>query len=300
MKQKRRSSGKHAFANRNARRKLKPQGRKDLTRSQSLAEERQKLVRLGLAEGQNTDKGLEVRDASPAAAPTPNSAAQSPTPVRNPDGSANLPSLMSGQTTDADQQRLQEEYMRILLGGAQQNQSGQGQQPGMPDENDPMIKMMQTMLGGMSGDPNAPGTGDMPFSADDISKMTGMPSFLTNMFMGGNKQTPPTPEQINKERRWKVVRIVVSILMGIYTVVTLDNSIDTFGTNPPAPATVQNPFVVFLMGELLLQGGKSALFGRPTNQGTIKSWIASVREVAADGAILLFMLGVYSWWVGST
>lgn len=239
-----------------------------------------------------------MRDDSPA--PTPPPVAQSPTPARSFDGSTALPSLMSSQPTDAEQMRLQEEYMKILLGGAQQGQSGQGQQPGMPDENDPMIKMMQSMLGGMSGDPNAPGAGDMPFSVDDISKMTGMPSFMTNMFMGGNKQAPPTPEQISRERRWKVIRIVISILVGIYTVFTLDKSINTFGNNPPAPATVQNPLVVFLMGELLLQGGKSALSGKPASQSGIKSWISSIREIAADGAILLFILGVYSWWVGST
>lgn len=203
---------------------------------------------------------------------------------------------MNAQADTPEQRRLQEEYMRVLLGGAQPGQAGQPQQPGQPGEEDPMIKMMQTMLGGMSGDPNAPNTGELPFSADDISKMTGIPSFLTGMFLGGKQQVPPSAEQVSKERTWKIVRVVLSVLIGIYTIFTLDNSLTTFGQNPPAPATARNPFVVFLTGQLLVNGAKAALAGNTSSQGGLKSYYRNVKDVAADGAIIIFMLGVYSWW----
>lgn len=185
--------------------------------------------------------------------------------------------------------------MRVLLGGQQQTQDGQTQQQGAVNEDDPMIKMMQTMLGGLSGDPNAPATGEMPFSADDISKMTGMPSFLTSMFMGGKQQAPPTPHQVSSERRWKIIRTIAAVLIGIYTVFTVDSSILTFGQHPPAPATAQNPFVVFLTSQLLLNGARIALSATPAGQSGFKSYIRTGRDIAADGAILVFILGVYSW-----
>ena len=198
--------------------------------------------------------------------------------------------------------RLQQEYMRVLLGGGQPGQDGQGQnqsqQLGMPDENDPMIKMMQSMLGGLSGDPNAPDAGQLPFSADDISKMTGMPSFLTSMFLGGKPQAPPSPEQVSKERTWKVLRILLSVVIGIYTVFTVGYSVDNFGHNPPAPATIQNPFLVFVMGELLVNGARTVVAKTPANQSGFKTYIQAGRAVASDGAIVLFMLGAYSWWKG--
>lgn len=190
--------------------------------------------------------------------------------------------------------------MKVLLGGTQQDQAGQGQQPGMSDEQEQMAKMMQAMLGGMSGDPNAPGSDDMSFSAEDLSKMTGLPSFVTDMFMGRKQQAPPTQEQLSRELRWKLIRVMVSVLIGIYAAITINSSIEKFGRNPPAPATFQNPFAVFVMGELLLRGANSALGDKSKSQNGIKSWTRAVREIAADGAILLFIVGVYSWVKGFT
>lgn len=209
-------------------------------------------------------------------------------------------SAMFGQNTNAtpEQQRLQEEYMKALFGGNVQGQSGPGPGPGQQsavDENDAMLKMMQSMLGGMSGDPNAPN--DLPFSADDISKMTGMPSFLTSMFMGGKAEAPVTPAQARNERTWKILRTVLSVLVALYTIVTIDRSVSLFGQNPPTPATVQNPFVVFVMAELLINGTKTVLPGRPATSG-VKHWYATGKEAARDGAIVVFMLGMYTWFRG--
>ena len=234
----------------------------------------------------------------------PTSVQASPTPARSrsvPDPDVVPPtSSMFGQTNNPEQMRMQEEYMRALLAGTPQGQDAGGQQPVMPGEDDPMVKMMQAMLGNIGGDPSAPTPEGMPFSADDISKMTGVPSFLTSMFLGGKQQAPATPEEISRDRTWKVLRTIVSILIGLYTIYVVDKSVETFGQNPPAPATTQNPFLVFLMGELLVNGARVVLSGRPASQSGFKAWIQSGREVARDGAILISMLGAYSWWKGYT
>ena len=187
--------------------------------------------------------------------------------------------------------------MRALLGGGPQGPGGEGQQSG---EEDPMVKMMQAMLGNMSGDPNAEGPEGMPFSADDISKITGIPSFLTSMFLGGKKQAPPTAEEISRARTWKILRSIVFVFVGLYTVFTLSRSVETFGQHPPVPATIQNPFTIFLMCELLVSGAKAVMTGQPARQNGFKAWTQSGREVARDGAIMIFMLGAYSWWKGYT
>lgn len=247
----------------------------------------------------STDNGVQVSTESPALA-TPTSLPS--TPARNEPGQdpeVVLPtSAMFGQTNGPEQQRLQEEYMRALLAGNAQPQAGPGPQGGI-DENDPMMKMMQTMLGGMSGDPNAPSAGEMPFSADDISKLTGMPSFLTSMFMGGSKEPPPTPAQVQSERTLRVLRTVISALVAFYTIFTVDRSLTTFGQHPPAPATVQNPFVVFLVAELLINGTKTVLPGRPVSSG-VKSWYRTGKDIARDGAIVVFVLGIFTWFRGPT
>ncbi|KAK5102425.1 hypothetical protein LTR70_000211 [Exophiala xenobiotica] len=246
-----------------------------------------------------------MRNESPAR-PSPTQASSTPIPTRSgsvPDPDVVAPtSSMFGQTNDPEQARMQQEYMRALLGGPPRGSAGEGQQEqaGMPGEDDPMVKMMQAMLGNMSGDPSAPGPEGMPFSADDISKLTGMPSFLTNIFLGGKQQAPPTAGELSRKRTWNILRTIIFVLIGLYTVFTIDKAVGAFGQHPPAPATIQNPFTIFLMGELLVSGAKMVLAGQPASQSGIKAWIQSGREIARDGGILVFLVGTYSWWNGYT
>lgn len=279
---------------------MKAQGQERLdkiTKLSGRAPEHSEQAKSRMSNPESADKTVPVRQDSPALA-TPTSLPSTPAvnePGQDPD--VILPtSAMFGQTNGSEQQRIQEEYMRALMAGNSQPQAGSGQQSGI-DENDPMIKMMQTMLGGMSGDPNAPG--EMPFSADDISKMTGIPSFLTSIFMGGPQEAPPTPAQTQSERTWKVLRTLISALVAFYAVFTVDRSLSTFGQHPPAPATVQNPFVVFLMAELLINGTKTVLPGRPASGG-VKKWFATGKDIARDGAIVVFVLGIFTWFRGPT
>lgn len=196
--------------------------------------------------------------------------------------------------------------MKMLFGGAQQGQQAQqGQrqsQSGVADETDPMLQMMQSLLGNISGDPNAPpaDTNSLPLSSDDIAKMTGLPSFLTSMFMGAKQAVPPTPEQTKQERLWKVIRLVVSLLIGIYTVFIVDRSVSMFGNSPPRPATVQNPLLIFVMSQLTVNGARSVLGNGASATRGFKRYLQYGRDVASDAAVPLFMLGTYCWWSGYT
>ena len=164
-----------------------------------------------------------------------------------------------------------------------------------------MMKMLQAMMGGVDGsnDPNFPGSmgAGAGLSPDDISKATGLPPFLTGMMAGGQK-APPTRAEIQAARLWKIVHAVFGIVVGLYLASSINRSTETFGENPPAPATFQNPFLVFVTGELLVQGTRVATKGH-SGKGGFRLWIQMVKEFIGDGAIVVFMLGLASWWKGS-
>ncbi|KAI1608051.1 hypothetical protein EDD36DRAFT_389724 [Exophiala viscosa] len=199
-----------------------------------------------------------------------------------------------------EQQKAQEEYLRALLRQPEpQEGQNQSQQP-----EDPMLKMLQTMMGAMDGtsNPNTPGGAGFPgglpgLSPDDISKATGLPSFLTNMVMGGQK-APPSHAELQATRLWKSLHVIFALIAGLYLVFTVTRATETFGENPPRPATFQNPFVVFLTGELLVQGTRVGTSGYSGKSG-LGLWIQILREFVGDGAIAVFMLGIASWWKGS-
>lgn len=199
---------------------------------------------------------------------------------------------------DPEQLRQQEEFIRAMLRSqAPQQQQGIDQGLGQGAESeDPMMKMLASMLGGINDDPNAP-QGDIPsLNPDDIAKATGLPSFVTNMMMG--KQEPPaSPAALKEARLWKVLHVVFAFIAGIYMLMTVDKSTSTFGENPPAPATVQNPFVVFVTLELLLRGLKPFVSSNPPKKGPMV-WLQTAKEIGRDGAIMVFMMGAYKWWLG--
>lgn len=205
------------------------------------------------------------------------------------------------KNTDAPDEatlKAQEEFIRAMLRAqtaeSQQNAQGQAQQ----EPEDPMLNMLGSLMGGLKGEDGGAGPGGLPFSPDDISKATGLPSFVTNMMMGQQK-TPPSPAEVKSIKFWKIVHVVFAVLAGIYLVFTMNRSITTFGVNPPAPATFKNPFVVFATGELILHGTRIATASTPN--GRKGTWLAIqiLKELGADGFILIFMIGIAGWWKGT-
>ena len=159
-----------------------------------------------------------------------------------------------------------------------------------------MLKMLSSLMGSMNpnGEPNA--SGGLPFNPDDLSKATGIPSFVTNMLMG-NQKAPPTPADLQKTRIWRILHILFALMSGIYYLVAIGRAESSFGDNPPAPATFQNPFVAFILGETLLQSARVVTAGSSGKRG-LGLWYQMVKEFAGDGAVVVFLLGATSWLKG--
>jgi GET complex subunit GET2 len=226
----------------------------------------------------------EVRNDSPAPSPSP--ALQSQTPP-----------IMSS-SSDSSQVRAQEDFLRSMLRAQdpqQQDQAGDQRQQQVPE--DPMMKLLSSLTGGENNtDPNNP-TG-LPFSPDDIQNATGVPSWATSLLMGGKGNVPPTPEERKTTAIWNVVRITFSILAGVYLLFVLGDATAKFGNDPPPPATVKNPFLIFVLGELLIHGSRTLMRGPPsTKRGS--EWYQLLKDVGRDGSIVLFMLGASNWWNGT-
>jgi len=188
--------------------------------------------------------------------------------------------------------QAQQEYIRGLL-------RAQDPQPGQPGQErlaeDPTVKMLNSLLGGADrADPATPG--GLPFSPEDISKATGLPPFLTNMFWGQENATP-TPAQEQAARMWTLIHVLFSLLAGIYVVHTLTSSTSLFGADPPPPATIRNPFLVFILGELLVQSTQMFLVDRAGPKG-MWAWWQILKDIARDGSIVVFMMGATNWLKG--
>lgn len=194
--------------------------------------------------------------------------------------------------------RAQQEYLRALLRSNPAEQQNQQQ-----IDQDPMLKLLTSMMGGMPGAENtAPGSGFTPpppgnngLKPDDLAGALGIPPFLSKFLLGGGS-APVSPAQKKQEHLWKILHTVFSLLAGLYLVFLVGSSIATYGDNPPPPAAAQNPFVVFMTGELLLNG-LGILLGT-SQQGTFALGKQLFSSLVRDGSIAIFILGVGSWWNG--
>lgn len=161
------------------------------------------------------------------------------------------------------------------------------------------MKLLSAMLGGLPGGENtAPGSAAGNLSPSDLTSALGLPPFLSKLLLGGGPQ-PQTPEEKKREWIWKLLHVFFALAVGVYLLVLIGSSVATYGSQPPPPATAQNPFVIFMTGELLLNGAKmlqaSRHKGQLTDPGT---WVQLVRDIVRDGSVAVFALGAGSWWNG--
>lgn len=197
----------------------------------------------------------------------------------------------------AETLRAQQEAFRAMLRqGAPE--AGQGQQP--DNMEDPTMKLLSSLLGGMPEDPNAsapdapsgmPGQGPSGFSPADLAGALGLPPFLANM-LGGTFQQPTEAEQ-KTIRIWKTLHVLFALGVAVYLLFIIGTSVAMFGSPPPKPATAQNPFLIFVTGEMLLTGGRVLLGGK---QGTLGMAIQLGRDIMRDGSLVLFALGLGAWY----
>ena len=139
------------------------------------------------------------------------------------------------QSTDNFQ--AQQEAFRAMLRQAAPEQ-GQDQQSN--DMEDPTIKLLNSLLGAMPGDPNAPppppgAAGGAPGQAPPglspafIASALGLPPFLANM-LGGAAQA--TEEDQKSMRIWKGLHIFFALGVAIYLLFVISASVELFGSPP--------------------------------------------------------------------
>jgi hypothetical protein len=190
--------------------------------------------------------------------------------------------------------RAQQEYLRDLLRAHPSEQQEQ-----QKIDEDPTTKLLSAMLGGLpKGENTAPGSEAAELSQSNLSAALGLPPFLSKMLLGGGSQ-PQSPEEKQREWIWKLLHVFFALAIGVYLFVLIGSSIATYGSQPPPPATAQNPFVVFMTGELLLNGARMLVASRQNGSfGNLATWLQLVRNLTRDGSIAVFLLGAASWWNG--
>ena len=230
-----------------------------------------------------------VRDESPSSPPPLTSPSFPPSSTDPPSPPIVLPSS-PGQFRDPSQSQAQQDFFRNMMRAAPPDHQQQSN-----DNEDPMQKMMSQLMGGLNQDGASP---DQPmFSPEQLTKATGLPSFVSNMLLGKG-QAPPTNAELQMAKVWRIIHTVFALIAGVYTVYILERSVSLFGIQPPAPATVRNPFLIFTTGEVLIQGSKAVSSGASAKRGLGLGY-QIFKDLASDGCIVIFVLGAWNWWHGT-
>ncbi|KAJ5482749.1 hypothetical protein N7539_006195 [Penicillium diatomitis] len=220
----------------------------------------------------------------PAASPSP-----SPVPQMRP------PPSYQSEAPPPDSLQAQQEAFRAML---RQVVPEQGQDSN--DVQDPTLKLLENLIGGMPGDANAapsgapgamPGQSQPGLSPAAIASALGVPPFLANML--GGASPPPTESAQNVQRAWKVLHTLFALGLAVYLLFMIAASVATFGSPPPKPATAQNPFLIFVTGEMVLSGGR-VLHG--STQAGLGMVIQLFKDISRDGSLILFFLGLAAWY----
>ncbi|EEH45525.1 uncharacterized protein PADG_01675 [Paracoccidioides brasiliensis Pb18] len=188
--------------------------------------------------------------------------------------------------------KAQEEYVRALL------RSPQPLDQNTPEQN--TTALLGSLLGGgPTGDDSFAGAeGGVAFNPADIASALGVPPLLANFFLGGNSQ-PATPAEQRVVWIFKVVHVLFSLGIGIYMLSLFQYSVSTYGHNPPPPATAQNPFTLFITGEVALSGMRVLMRAREGQLLNARTWIQLLGDLVRDGRIAVFALGAGMWLLGS-
>ncbi|KAE8360606.1 hypothetical protein BDV27DRAFT_134268 [Aspergillus caelatus] len=212
-------------------------------------------------------------------APAPASAPAQPTSNPEPQSPENL--------------QAQQELFRALLRQGGPSSSEQG-----PQEEDPTMQMLNTLMAGMNGQDQAPGgapggAAGGPSPADLISAL-GLPPFVADLL--GAATHKPTDEEKKEVRTWKVLHVLFAVAIGIYLLMLIGTSVSTYGSQPPPPATAQNPFLYFTTGEVVLTGARLMSKGRTGTAAGIMLWLQLFQDIVRDGSLVVFLLGMGAWW----
>lgn len=162
------------------------------------------------------------------------------------------------------------------------------------------MKLLHSILAGnMPGDEGggAGGSGAGATQADLLSAL-GLPPALSSLVSAATRTKSEAEKK--ETQRWKAVHVVFALVMGVCFLMVIGTSIATYGNAPPPPATAQNPFVLFMTGEMALSGARMVVKRRAgdttATSGGPGVWLEMVRDAVRDGSLVVFALGMGAWW----
>ncbi|KAL4882081.1 hypothetical protein BJY04DRAFT_53217 [Aspergillus karnatakaensis] len=235
---------------------------------------------------------------SPEPRPTP-AAQQSPFQTQQPPFQRPPPPSVEEANPELLQQQ---EFLRALL---RQPAPSPSQQDVSSQEEDPTMKLLNSLMGGMpgavaganpgAGAPPAPGAGPGGLSPELASSL-GLPPWMTSMLGAATQQESDQNKKM--VLIWKILHIVFSVALGIYLVFLTSSSVAVYGKQPPPPATAQNPFLYFTTGEVVL--GSARVLMKDRSGGVIGpfAYLQVLKDFIRDGSIVLFLFGMGGWWFG--
>ncbi|KAH4907865.1 hypothetical protein HBI80_067420 [Parastagonospora nodorum] len=204
------------------------------------------------------------------------------------------------------------------------NQSGAF--PGMqvPEgSEDPMMAMLQQMMGGGGGMPGMPGAPGQQGGAPP-----GLPPHLANMFsaMQGGPAAEPSPEQ-SSAWIWRLVHSLFSLVLAIYIVLQTPftgskmarHSLhdDDWTVQPTPVQSFARFFYLFATFEVVMQSSRFFIEKGQLQGSGMLSTVAGIlpppyggyvrtvgrysviwSTVVSDAMVVVFVLGATSWWKG--
>ena len=201
--------------------------------------------------------------------------------------------------------------IRALL--RSQQPGGESEQQG---EEDPMIKILQQLMGGTPGPDGQVGEGD-----------GGVPPGLAAMLgAGGMAGIPGLGPQAQKEDTygylWKILHAIFALVLGVYITAmshAFTGDVTRGGISGAGHEGGVNVFWVFATAELALQS--SRFFMEKERSKPLGGWIGIVGNilpepwkgyltlgarysgiwstVVEDGMVIIFIVGLVAWWKGA-
>ena len=254
------------------------------------------------------EKGSQPqRGKSPVPQQTPgeNGSAQPGAGSASDPAEVDLSTMLQSQQQMPNAEQQQRMFREMLRASADNTTDEPGARPPESMEDDPMVRMMQQMLGSMGGD-----GGQQPGE--------GLPPGLADMFGGGQQQQQEQPRVGSGESVWRIVHFLTSMMLSIYAVTTLSFtgsslSRSQYVTDPIGPRL----FWMFATAEVVLQSTRYFLDGGRLPQIGLLGKVAGFlpepyanyirilqrygviyTTIVADALVVVFVLGCVAWWKG--
>ncbi|KAK3704181.1 hypothetical protein LTR37_014021 [Vermiconidia calcicola] len=245
------------------------------------------------------------------------SAPQAATVVDDPD-EVDISQNASGYGTPSKQNANANENPLAAAMLQMRQQEAMGQQQGNAGgtaEDDPMVKMMQQMVGLMGGNPQDPN-----------AKPPDIPPLMKAMMGGGGQASKEeAPPATGSAYLWRIVHAVFAFLLATYLALTSTFNGTKLGrsqsvyTQDSGYGLGQRLFLIFCTAELLLQSSRyfmekgqlqgNGIMAKVANSGFVpEPWAGYVRiagryvgiaqTIIADAMVIVFVFGMLAWWQG--